>query len=706
MILEEVSISKDWIILVVDDHPHNLITVETILLENGYKNILTASSGTEALSTINEKNPDLILLDIMMPDMDGFEVCNALQNKRETSTIPVIMLTARSSPEDLKRGFEAGAVDYIEKPFDKIELIARIDSALKLKKLRDEFRSYRERERDEELKKSYDHLEELFEERTAELERANEQLQREIFERNHAEVALWESEWKYSTLVELSPDGILLAQGGKILFANDSFFDMFGFEKSEILGKSMLKMMAGRFKDMVEMFSKEERQMLIKNITEEITGGIKPCNYQVPFKKKSGEVIWVEVKTKPIEYKKNPAEVILARDITERKLSEEKIQKSEERYRLLADNLTDVVWATDLKMNVTFISPSAMKYGFKIERVEGRTIWDMMKDFKITDSGSMKTVMKDLRKMLSPKILKQTGESKPITAAFEVVLEDGLKVWAETNINIMRDEEGNPIGLLGITRDITKRKRAEDELKKILENLESSNKELEQFAFIASHDLQEPLRMIGSFVQLISRRYKGKLDSNADEFIDYAVEGAKRMQDMINGLLEYSRVGTQGKPFEKVDFEAIIDRTLEDMAIDIGESGVVITHDPMPTVFADDSQLVQLLQKLIENAIMYRSEEVPHIHLSSEKKDDEWVFSVADNGIGIDSGYTEYIFQIFRRLNRKISGAGSGLAICRRIIDRHGGRIWVESEKEKGSTFYFTITQKNKVNVKRNLEKI
>ena len=242
----------------------------------------------------------------------------------------------------------------------------------------------------------------------------------------------------------------------------------------------------------------------------------------------------------------------------------------------------------------------------------------------------------------------------------------------------------------------SERKHAEEELKGTLEDLERSNKELEQFAYVASHDLQEPLRMVASYVQLLERRYKDKLDSDANEFIAYAADGASRMQSMINDLLDYSRVGTTRKTFEKTDCTHVFGQAVVNLHGAIEESGAVITNSNLPTIKADEIQLLQLFQNLIDNAIKFRGKEPPRIHVTSKKKGKEWLFSVQDNGIGIDPQYAEGIFVIFQRLQnrKKYSGTGIGLAICKRIVERHGGRIWMKSTPGNSSTFFFAIPKK------------
>jgi PAS domain S-box-containing protein len=270
---------------------------------------------------------------------------------------------------------------------------------------------------------------------------------------------------------------------------------------------------------------------------------------------------------------------------------------------------------------------------------------------------------------------------------------DGNSIWLSVT--------GEPVfegetfrGYRGVGTDITERKRAQAVLRAAYDELARSNAELQQFAYVASHDLQEPLRMIGSYTQLLERRYGGKLDSDAREFMAFIVEGATRMKQLIEDLLAYSRVGTRGKELRPVPAQAALERALVNLRAAIESSGAQITHDALPEVSGDDTQFTQLFQNLIGNAIKFRKKDEPlRVHVGAQDAGEHWRFTVTDNGIGIEPQYFERIFMVFQRLHTRdeYPGTGIGLAICKKVMDRHRGRIWVESAYGEGSKFIFTL---------------
>ena len=277
---------------------------------------------------------------------------------------------------------------------------------------------------------------------------------------------------------------------------------------------------------------------------------------------------------------------------------------------------------------------------------------------------------------------------------------DGSRFWASVVLTALRDADGKVNGFVKITRDLTARKQADAEIRSYAADLQRSNRELEHFAYVASHDLQEPLRTVGSFSELLAKRYHGKLDGDADEFITFIVDGAKRMQTLINDLLAFSRVGSRGQPFTRVKSEEILQTARKNLDVSIAESAAIITHDLLPELVADRGQLTQLMQNLLGNAIKFKRPGVaPRIHVSATHQDGAWQLSVRDNGIGILPEYFERIFILFQRLHGRdeYPGTGIGLAICMKIAERHGGRMWVESEPESGSIFHFTIPDTNQI---------
>jgi light-regulated signal transduction histidine kinase (bacteriophytochrome) len=270
----------------------------------------------------------------------------------------------------------------------------------------------------------------------------------------------------------------------------------------------------------------------------------------------------------------------------------------------------------------------------------------------------------------------------------------GSDYLARVSIASVRNDEGTTTHYVVEYSDATDAWESEQALRARTDELARSNRELEQFAYVASHDLQEPLRMVASYTQLLARRYKDKLDDDANEFISFAVDGATRMQVLINDLLKLSRVGTRGKAFAAIEADKLVDAAIANLDIAIREANAQVVREPLPKVFGDDTQLIQLFQNLIGNAIKFKKPDaVPTIRVGAVRIGRAWQFSVSDNGIGIGPEYFERIFVIFQRLHAKSEypGTGIGLALCKKIVERHGGRIWVESQPGEGTTFHFTV---------------
>jgi signal transduction histidine kinase len=309
----------------------------------------------------------------------------------------------------------------------------------------------------------------------------------------------------------------------------------------------------------------------------------------------------------------------------------------------------------------------------------------ILADYKLPDWNGMESVEILRREGLDIPVILVSGALGELTAvecikqgAADYVLKDQLARLPESVRRAMRE------------------KRLREDHQQAQLELARSNRDLEQFAYVASHDLQEPLRMVATYTQLLAERYRGKLDENADKYIHYAVDGALRMQKLVQDLLAFSRVGRQGATLRSIDCNVVLRGALQNLEAALQESGAVVTADSLPVVTADSAQLTQLFQNLIGNGIKFRGEGTPRIQIKAEGKDKEWTFSVEDNGIGIASDQTENVFVIFRRLHTReeYSGNGIGLSICKKIIEHHGGRIWVESEPGHGSTFKFTLPVK------------
>ena len=363
----------------------------------------------------------------------------------------------------------------------------------------------------------------------------------------------------------------------------------------------------------------------------------------------------------------------IVRDISELKESERALQEKE----FLVESASSVIATTSLDGVMTYANPAFLAtWGFdSLDEVLGNPFSRFWMVEHVLDE-----IMASL-----------LGEGK-WTGEIEARRKDGSLFDVQVQAAAIRDNEGELVGLMSSSIDITERKEAEKALARRAEELGRSNTELEQFAYVASHDLQEPLRMVSSYVQLLERRYKDRLDDNANDFIGFASDGAKRMQAMIIDLLALSRVSTAAQPFVPIQTEEVFDRAVTYLEILIDERGAVVERGPLPRVEVDPIQFTQLFQNLLSNAVKFCPRQ-PRVDVTAEQVDGEWIFSVQDNGVGIAAEDHERVFVIFNSLHNRQEhgGNGIGLAIAKRIVERHGGRIWVESEEGKGATFYFSV---------------
>ena len=405
----------------------------------------------------------------------------------------------------------------------------------------------------------------------------------------------------------------------------------------------------------------------------------------VPILRDERIVAILGVGNKPHDYTEQDVNKVtyladVAWEIVERKRAEEALLKSGEQFRNLADSIPNLAWWANGDGYITWYNRRWYEYtGTTPEQMEG---WGWQ---SVHDPKMLPDVLERWKMSIA------TGE--PFDMEFPLLGADGIFRTFLTRVLPLKDSDGKVLRWFGTNTDISVLKQAEERLLSVMGDLERSNKELEQFAYVASHDLQEPLRMISSYTQLLAQRYEGQLDEKAHKYISYAVDGAVRMQGLINDLLAYSRVNTRGGNFEPVDSHAALGAALRNLSVAIEENRAIVINDDLPIVRADATQLSQVFQNLISNAIKFRGADLPRINISARDVGYEWIFSVQDNGIGIEAKYVDKVFVIFQRLHtrKEYPGTGIGLAICKRIVERHGGRIWYESEPGRGSTFYFTL---------------
>ena len=554
---------------------------------------------------------------------------------------------------------------------------------------------------------------------------------KDISERKKFEMALAESEEKFRSIVEQSRDGIAIVnENGIVTEWNYGMDEITGYTREKVLGNyiwdiqyqlnpeerisyklhnwlktnDMDVIEKGNFKQHNESFEveiqhakgskravkiryfpiKTNREKMVASVVHDITEQKKIEENLKRVKDNLEEK--VQERTENLQISNET----LIQEIIEREKIEEKLIESEAQLKIAMDLARLVHWEYDVSSDLfTFDDQFYKLYGTTAKEEGGTKMFSEEYARKFVPPEESSCVAEEITKSLETNDPNFSGQRE-----HTIIRADGEKRSIIVRHRIIKDEKGRTIKTYGTNQDITEHKKAEEKMKRLIKELKRSNDELQRFAYITSHDLQEPLRTIASFTQLLERRYKNKLDSDADEFMDYIVEASVRMKQMINDLLEYSQVVRVERKCTPLKSEDILLDVLNSLNLMIKENNAEITYDSLPTIIADENQIARVFQNLIENAIKFKKENNPiRIHISAHRDDEnnEYIFSVSDNGIGIEKQYFDRIFTIFQRLHTRedYNGNGIGLSISKRIIERHSGRMRVESEPGVGSTFYF-----------------
>jgi len=511
-------------------------------------------------------------------------------------------------------------------------------------------------------------------------------IERDVTERRKTDALIRDSEEKRRLIMSAALDAIVcIDTEGMIIFWNPQAEKIFGWKEEEVMNRRLSSI----------IIPEPYRQMHDHGMEQyKVTGKGPALNVLLEFNaiNREGKMFPVELTVLPIKQESEEFFCAFIRDISERKKSETLIRRTNERYELVAKATSDAIWDWDMRTHIV------VRFGDGLQKLFGYSTEEASRD---NDFWRKHVHPEDLERVVEKrrKLLEETRDQF-WEDEYRFKRTDGTYAFVYDRGYVIRNKEGIAIRMIGSTQDISALKQSEQQLQELNQVLEkraaeltASNRELERFAYVASHDLQEPLRMVSSFLQLLDRQYSAGLNEKAREYINFAVGGAERMKRLILDLLSYSRVGTVNEPFQSVDMNALVKTVVQIFEPRFEKEKITLKISPLPAIQGNASQLQQLMQNLIGNALKYKSDKPPVVEVGCQEEERRFVFFVRDNGIGINSKYFEKIFVVFQRLHPidNYSGTGIGLAICKKIIERHHGEIWVTSEEGKGSTFYFSL---------------
>lgn len=672
-------------ILVADDHQTEREYVKTVLGYAGYE-VLEAEDGEAALELVLKEHPDLVISDILMPKLDGLELVRQMRSQPEAAATRVIIWSASFRQQEAQALTSALAVErFLKKPVEPGILLSSVDEILRapppalvpvavLAK----------------LEEAHQHL------LNDKLYKKTLELEEEIGAREQVEAMLRENQRRYVGLVGAAMDAIISTDAEqRIVLFNNAAETLFRRPAATVMGAPVEHLMPERFR---AAHREQVRQFAGADTTTRAMGQLGT----LWGLRANGEEFPIEASISKVHVGGQWQFTVILRDITERKEAEERLRESERRFRLMSDAAPVLIWTSGIDKGCTWFNRPWLEF-------TGRTLAQEV------GSGWVVGVHSDDVEHCLRTYTTAFDRREPFAMEYRLRRHDGEYRWVYDK-GVPWAEAGRGFsGYIGSCFDVTERKRAEAAMRQLNQDLErrvaertaelthaneallQSNEELRQFAFIASHDLQTPLRSIAGFAQLLQKDYRGRLDAHADELIGHVVDSAKHMYRLIHDLLVYVRVDTRAQSFVPIGIRQVFDDVVGTLASSIHDAGAKVSRGALPVVPGDRGQLTQLLQNLIGNALKYHDGRPPRVQVSAERQGQEWVFSVRDNGIGIAAKHQGRIFEIFRRLHTQEAypGTGIGLAVCRRIVERHGGRIWVESAPGQGSIFHFTLPAGN-----------